>query len=265
MGQFRDIRLAAGLLTWFKEQVQRIPSENDFESIDASLRIFATIAKVYGGTLAWNAPVEAPSIFIDNLSAGKARAVAAALALFVSVANYDGQKRIKVWRPTPSQIAQITSVLQERSTPKITIQALAYMIEEAEDQRAVEPLIPWLGNSDRDLRESVASALLAIGTPVALSAVALRAIDVDAGLRRLALGAKAKSAGKQGAELALLTKDLDGRQPFLDPEEPITVDLIQRASAKLDLSAAEVRDLYLLLAEPMGLRIERDESRPLPA
>ena len=54
----------------------------------------------------------------------------------------------------------------------------------------------------------------------------------------------------------LLSSDLYGVPPFLDPHEPIGEALVQRAVAKLRLTPEEVRARYEALAERFHLRLE---------
>ena len=54
----------------------------------------------------------------------------------------------------------------------------------------------------------------------------------------------------------LLSRDLDGVSPWLDPEETMRHSLLQRASEELGLPLLEVRRRYESLAADYGLRVE---------
>jgi len=54
----------------------------------------------------------------------------------------------------------------------------------------------------------------------------------------------------------LLSRDLDALQPWLDPQNIITVAWAQHAASKLELEEAEVRARYERLAQELGLRLE---------
>lgn len=52
--------------------------------------------------------------------------------------------------------------------------------------------------------------------------------------------------------IVLLSKDLDGIAPFLDPLEPIPDDHVQNASRRLEMSVEAVRDHLSGLAPELG-------------
>lgn len=62
------------------------------------------------------------------------------------------------------------------------------------------------------------------------------------------------------ADRRLLTADLDGQRPFLDPTEPITEERIAEAAQKTGESVDQVRSRYERLAEPFRLQLPAGHS-----
>jgi len=53
----------------------------------------------------------------------------------------------------------------------------------------------------------------------------------------------------------LLSRDLDGFNPFLDPREPINDAFAKRAASKLELTVEDVQVRYEKLAARFGLHL----------
>ena len=71
---------------------------------------------------------------------------------------------------------------------------------------------------------------------------------------------EALSTGLEVADQKLLSRDLDGVIPFLDPREPISNLAVDRAASKLNLAPDEVRRRYEALADRFHLRLEWREN-----
>ena len=56
-------------------------------------------------------------------------------------------------------------------------------------------------------------------------------------------------------ERRLLSSDLDGVGPWLDPLSPITPDQITKAATQLNKSPEEIQQRYAKLAEHFGLKL----------
>jgi hypothetical protein len=80
----------------------------------------------------------------------------------------------------------------------------------------------------------------------------------DSSVRKKAVGVIAWTKGK--VEESLLSKDLDGNSPWLDPQEAITEDRIKAAADAMNMSVDEVRSTYQALAAELHLRFETAES-----
>lgn len=72
-------------------------------------------------------------------------------------------------------------------------------------------------------------------------------------MRRAALGGLALRL--EELDCRLLSRDLDGEQPFLDPREPISESQVQQAASILKLSVEEVRTRYAALAPRFHLQL----------
>ena len=77
--------------------------------------------------------------------------------------------------------------------------------------------------------------------------------DSELVVRRAALGALA--LGLEQIDRKLLSRDLDGLRPFLDPRQPIPEAFAQQAASELGLPPDEVEARYGALAERFGLRL----------
>jgi hypothetical protein len=58
----------------------------------------------------------------------------------------------------------------------------------------------------------------------------------------------------------LLSRDVDGMGPWLDPRDPIDEARIEKAAARLKVPAEEIRRRYKVLANEFGLRIVSDSE-----
>ena len=77
--------------------------------------------------------------------------------------------------------------------------------------------------------------------------------DEDANVRMAALGGLAQ--GLEEIDLKLLSRDLDGVNPFFDPREPINDLFAKKAASEFKLTVEDVRARYETLAERFGLRL----------
>lgn len=92
-----------------------------------------------------------------------------------------------------------------------------------------------------------------IGSDVAIASLFACMKHDNRNVRCDALGGLAQ--GLEETDRCLLTRDLDGMQPFLDPRSSITEARAQRAASKLDLPLEEVKTRYETLAARFGLHL----------
>ena len=98
----------------------------------------------------------------------------------------------------------------------------------------------------------------AIKSETAVESLIARLEDEDASVRRAALSGLAQ--GLEKIDRKLLSRDLDGINPFLDPREPINDVFAKRAASELELSVEDVQTRYETLAERFGLRLAWHED-----
>jgi HEAT repeat protein len=125
---------------------------------------------------------------------------------------------------------------------------------------AVAPLTARLNDSDPYVRKVVVQALGEIRGEAAVAAVIARLGDGDADVRRAALEAGSKRL--HTVDRKLLTHDLDGLRPFLDPHDDIRNQAAAAAASKLSLTIEEVRERYEVLAGQFHLNLEWRPALP---
>lgn len=133
-------------------------------------------------------------------------------------------------------------------------QRAAEVLIENNDARAIEKLAAMLDERHGGVWKNVAALLLRIGDARALESARLRLTSNDPAVRIGALGLLIR-AGKEQADRFLLSRDLDGIEPFLDPQQEIGEERIKKAAAHSSMSAEEVRRRYEALAAEFGLRL----------
>ena len=99
----------------------------------------------------------------------------------------------------------------------------------------------------------MAEALGQIKSEKAVEPLIKRLEDEDADVRRYALSGLAQ--GLEKIDRKLLSRDLDGINPFLDPREPINDVFAKRAASKLELTFEDIQVRYETLASRFGLRL----------
>ena len=143
------------------------------------------------------------------------------------------------------------------SVPRVRAE-VAYALGAIKSEMAVAPLVAHLDDSDGEVKREVRKALGRIGSEAAVGPLIDRLDDSDEDARRRML--EALSTGLEVADQKLLSRDLDGVIPFLDPREPISNLAVDRAASKLNLAPDEVRRRYEALADRFHLRLEWREN-----
>jgi HEAT repeat protein len=92
-----------------------------------------------------------------------------------------------------------------------------------------------------------------IGSERAVEPLITKLDDPEAEVRRASL--EALSQNVQEIDRCLLTMDLDGVQPFLDPRQEISTEFASKAAEKLGLAIEDVQARYEALAERFHLRL----------
>jgi HEAT repeat protein len=142
--------------------------------------------------------------------------------------------------------------------------AAAQVLGETGDPRAVKPLLARLSREDHVRpRVAAALALARLGDVRGVEYFRRKVYDPDLGLRRGAVEVLTVTAADD-ADRLLLTGSLDGHWPFVDPQEPITEQRVERAAQKLNIPAAEIRARYRVLAPRFGLVLEFSTDHAAP-
>jgi len=131
--------------------------------------------------------------------------------------------------------------------------AVAEALGAIKSETAVQPLIERLKVKDEGagVRSAVARALGAINSEKAVEPLIECLEDEDVGVRRDALGGLAQ--GLEVIDHKLLSRDLDGINPFLDPREPINDAFAKKAASEFELTVEDVMIRYEKLAARFGL------------
>nr|VFJ44260.1 MAG: PBS lyase HEAT-like repeat-containing protein [Candidatus Kentron sp. FW] len=124
------------------------------------------------------------------------------------------------------------------------------------DPRALDALLTRLQDREENdwVREKAAIGLGKIGGARAVAGLRAFLDHPDEGTRRAALGGLAHTR-EDGMDRRLLSEDLYGFGPWLDPQAPIDEARIAEAAEKLREPAEEIRRRYRALAERFGLRL----------
>src|SRR6185437_6421867 len=189
---------------------------------------------------------ELADAIVDRLFGASAMAHAASWALgWLSEHHY--------WHPTARQMQLIFAVLANPKSDLEAVRYLSWVMRNEKASDATELLIQWLGRDAPFLRQHLVEALGEIGNDAAMQAVFHRLQDQDGGVRGAALGALAKR--DSSADAVLVSRTLNGREPFFDPEEPIPAYHASRAAATLGIPLDDARARYQALAARYNLKL----------
>ena len=122
------------------------------------------------------------------------------------------------------------------------------------DPGAVPALLDYLKDGDADVRRAAAAALGAIEDPGAVPALLDCLKDGDAAVRRAAVGALAMREGNEIRRM--LSRDVDGIGPWLDPQVPIDAARVADVTRETNLSKTDVHRLYEEIASGFGLTLQ---------
>ena len=156
------------------------------------------------------------------------------------------------YAPSKAAVKSLIGLLQH---PDSRLRAeIASVLEAIGSHKAVDPLIARLEDDDTAVRMAIARALGAIGSDKAVDPLIARLEDDETEVRRSALLGLSKWV--DDVDRRLLSRDLDGVSPFLDPREPIRRVRVEEAASELELSVDEVQRRYEALVTRFGLRME---------
>lgn len=191
----------------------------------------------------------------------------------------------RFWQPSPAEIKTMIAFVKRPTSDPAALRWIAIVLGYSKAELAVKPLLVWLFGPNQRLRKTVIQSLGRIGGERAVEALAARLKDKDADVRHAAAAALGEIGGERAVETLtalvkdkdadvrqaalrglarhldevdrrLLSHDLDGVDPFLDPGEQISRTQVEKAALGLDLSIQEARARYEALAARFGLRLE---------
>jgi hypothetical protein len=236
----------ASMEPWMVSQATRMSPGSEAEAIEAALAIiqssFGRRARMVPGL------VEA---LLGLLELSPASAHAASWALSWLQGSED---RRGVWMPTPAELAHLVRFLEDPTTDPEALRWLANIFRCAHAPEAVEPCIALLSHPYLPARAAAVEALGSIGDPKAVPSLLGLLGDDRTYLRQIALGALARIR-RDGIDSRLLSVDLDGMRPWLDPKSPIDDARVRQAGYRLILSPEFVRQRYDALAEAFHLTL----------
>ena len=119
------------------------------------------------------------------------------------------------------------------------------------DKQAVEPLLRRLDDANDEVCIAAASALDQLGDASG-SATLRRFLTDTSGVKRQG-AVRELARNRDPIEQKLLSRDIDGVNPWLDPEEPIAQDRVTQCVNRLKLTEEEVRSRYQALAPDFQL------------
>jgi hypothetical protein len=267
---------------WFEDLVHRLSLNDPVQSTAAAL---AVTRAAYEGKV-FLIPGLIPAL-LRLLQQSPALRHASNWALWcLRRGPVDQQDRQPYWQPTGDEIGGLLDVLERTSeSESYTRFYLCEILGRSGDARVVPPLMAMANESVPQVRYGVVVALGRLQDPLAINSLATRLEDDDLGVRHaafIALGRfsrpqarvvlqlqlnnrrpenrqKAMSRLAQNGEKTdrrLLSRDLDGTKPWLDPQVPITAARMAEAAERLSLPEAEIRRRYEALAPDFALKLE---------
>ncbi len=124
-------------------------------------------------------------------------------------------------------------------------------------ERVIYLLLQRLDDQSERVRRAVAESLGKIGGDRVIEPLSQRLSDKSEAMRKAAIGALANADNRvDDMDRRLFSKDLDARQPWLDPKEPFTEEHLLKASAKLGISKEDVKKRITEILRMYGLEVE---------
>lgn len=235
---------------WWRSQLAGLPKANDDAAIEFSLGMaIVTFRKKL------REPMAVEPHLVGWLGAGGPLSHAAAWALYWMRINAG-------WRPSEGDITCLLQLLARPDADPEAVRWVARILGRERREEAVEPLLRWLQDPSVWLRERVLKVLGQIGTETALAEARRYLKHPEQRLRSAAVDALADRLDK--TDRRLLTSDLDGIEPYIDPPEPITEERVKQAAATLHWSHDAVRARYRALAADLGLHLAFDDPPTTP-
>nr|VFK61205.1 MAG: HEAT repeat-containing protein [Candidatus Kentron sp. UNK]VFK69810.1 MAG: HEAT repeat-containing protein [Candidatus Kentron sp. UNK] len=268
---------------WLTEETLRLAHCDEREAIGIALTV---LRLAYLGR-----DCRVPALtdgLIQRLAGGAALAHGAAGALYWMNDGYQAKSRKNRWGFIPAQQKQLIAATarpdcdsealrylsvifrNERMTgaveallaqlannhPARTRRAMVLALGKIGDPKAIDALVARLEDTEEntDVRQVAAIALGNIGKEPALDALRTALRDTVEAVRRAALGGLAQGCEEE-IDRRLLSENLYGFGPWLDPARPIDATRMEEAARRLDKTPEEIRRHYEALAARFGLTL----------
>ena len=150
----------------------------------------------------------------------------------------------------------VPSLLAKLDDPDADVRtAVAEVLGQLGDKQAVDPLILLLEDRDHQVCAAAAAALTVLGDRGSNRLAEFLSHDSPE-RRKAAVKELVRIRGK-AKEGTLLSRDLDGTDPWIDPRTPITETRVEAAARRLGLTTDEARSVYQSIAADFQLVLER--------
>jgi nucleoside phosphorylase/predicted phosphodiesterase len=269
--------------SWLTEQTTQLQQADEPKAIEAALGVMHLTLKGFDTRTS-----DIAESLLSRLSGSTPMMRAASWAL--GWLNDPKSKGVS-WSPTTSQAQLLITAVSNRAASEDGVRYLCWIFKNEKMIEAIDPLIFWLNQGQATLRIEVAKTLGALQSETAIQSLITLLVDPeeevrtaaadaliefgdestikpvmkslessDPGVRRTALRALVKRGPVQ--DMFLLSLDLDGFNPFIDPRDSITNDTVARAAAKLNLPREEIRSRYEALSAKYTLTLAWRPSSP---
>jgi HEAT repeat protein/GTPase SAR1 family protein len=158
-------------------------------------------------------------------------------------------------------VGPLSGRIRRSKEPRV-ISAMANALGQIGGPQALESLLALSSHADEAIRAETARALGHFADPEAIRSLRHSLSDVGHSVRQSALGALARNLD-DALDRKLLSRDLDGLLPFLDPQKPVKLEWVQHVQRHLNLSVPEVKIRYQALAEEFNLILAYEETEPV--
>jgi hypothetical protein len=278
VGMVRVVPRGSGEALWMEEQVALLKSKNDEQACLGALAVMEAAFE--------EKAVLVPGL-IENLMPLTKRGPACAHAAGWALGWLAAQKKERqvTWQPLEADAGVLIEYLSLRDADPEALRWIMQVVAVGRFRKALRPCVRLLTHEKASIRLAAISAVQRIGDASAIPGLLERLQDNEKKIRAAALGALGKLgnisttvaiqaflsdsdesvrmaavgalAWIKGDEVSrrLVSEDLDGSIPWIDPQVPITQDRVQEAAEAIRISAKEARQRYEAIATEFGLKL----------
>ena len=239
------------LEAWFRRIPERLRSGDEMEAVAAALAV--TVAAYKGRALVVPGLVDS---LLDILPLSRPLCHAGAWALFwlCKGPGIPSPGIVPTWRPQDNEVLSLINAFRNTASEETyTCRWLASTLGTSKDLPALVALIDRLDDPNARIRTAVVKALAELGDPKAVALLKGRLDDPKAYVRRAAVRVFAQRMNEVNQKL--LSRNLDAREPWIDPKVPITEERVIEAASRFNIAPEEVRSRYESLPAVLGLKL----------